>query len=53
MPKLAANINLLFSDLPFLDRIDSAAEAGFRAVECVAPLEASAQALRMRFERTG
>lgn len=33
MPKLAANLSLLFADQPFLDRFAAAARAGFRAVE--------------------
>src|SRR5262245_8144395 len=37
MIRLAANISTLFTELPFLDRIDAAAAAGFRAVECQFP----------------
>ena len=37
MIRLAANISTLFPDLPFLDRIDAAAAAGFRAIECQFP----------------
>ncbi len=33
MPKLAANLSLLFADRPFLDRFAAAARAGFRYVE--------------------
>ena len=33
MPKLAANVSLLFPQLPFLDRFAAAARAGFRYVE--------------------
>ena len=33
MPRFAANLNFLFTDLPFLDRFDAAAKAGFKAVE--------------------
>lgn len=33
MPRLAANINYLFTELNFLDRFRAAAEAGFRGVE--------------------
>jgi len=33
MPKLAANISLLFPQLPFADRFAAAAKAGFRCVE--------------------
>ena len=33
MPKLAANLSMLFTELPFLDRFHAAAGAGFRWVE--------------------
>lgn len=33
MPKLAANLSLLFAEQPFLDRFAAAAKAGFRYVE--------------------
>jgi hydroxypyruvate isomerase len=33
MPRLAANLSLLFPELPFLDRFAAAAAAGFRYVE--------------------
>ena len=33
MPRLAANLSLLFPELPFLDRFAAAADAGFRYVE--------------------
>ena len=37
MIRLAANISTLFTQLPFLDRIDAAAAAGFSAIECQFP----------------
>jgi len=37
MPKLAANLSLLFHELPFLDRFAAAAKAGFRYVEYQLP----------------
>ena len=33
MPRLAANLSLLFTELPFLERFDAAARAGFLGVE--------------------
>lgn len=33
MPRLAANLSMLFTELPFLARFGAAARAGFRAVE--------------------
>ncbi len=53
MPKLAANLHFLFQELPFLDRFQAAAEAGFRGVECLFPYEAPAAAIAERLERHG
>lgn len=39
MPQFAANLSLLFTDRPFLDRFEAAARAGFRAVECQFPYD--------------
>lgn len=37
MPRLSANLSLLFPDLPFAERFAAAAQAGFDAVECQFP----------------
>lgn len=37
MPKFAANITMLFTELPFIDRIQAAKSVGFTAVECLFP----------------
>ncbi len=37
MPRFAANLTMMFNELPFADRFDAAAEAGFAAVECLFP----------------
>ncbi len=39
MPKFAANLTMMFTDLPFLSRFAAAAEAGFDAVEFLFPYE--------------
>lgn len=39
MPKLAANLTMLFTEVPFLERFGKAAEAGFTAVEFQFPYE--------------
>jgi hydroxypyruvate isomerase len=39
MPKYAANLGFLFTELPFLDRFGAAAKAGFAAVEYMSPYE--------------
>ena len=39
MPKLAANLSMLFTEHAFLDRFAAAAEAGFKAVEFLFPYD--------------
>jgi len=39
MPKLAANLSMLFTERPFLERFAAAARAGFRAVEYQYPYD--------------
>ena len=39
MPRLAANLSVLFTEWPFLDRFEQAALAGFRAVEARFPYD--------------
>ena len=39
MPRFAANLTMLWNDVPFLDRFGEAAEAGFRAVEFLSPYD--------------
>ncbi len=51
MPKLAANLSMLFQELPFLDRFEAAARVGFRAVEFLFPYEHPARDIRRRLDR--
>ena len=51
--KFCANLNFLFTDLPFLDRFEAAAKAGFEGVELLAPYEAPAKAIRERLDGAG
>jgi len=37
MPRFAANLTMLFNEVPFLERFGAAATAGFRGVECLFP----------------
>lgn len=43
MPKFAANISLLYSELPYLDRFAAAAASGFEAVEILFPYDSAAK----------
>lgn len=46
MPKFAANLSLLYTELPYLERFQAAAEAGFKAVEVLFPYELAAKETR-------
>ena len=37
MPQFAANLSMLYTELPFLDRFEAAAADGFKAVEFLFP----------------
>ncbi|RTZ47838.1 hydroxypyruvate isomerase family protein [Candidimonas sp. SYP-B2681] len=50
MPKYAANISMMFNELPFLDRIDAAAAAGFPAVEFLFPFDYKAEDIAARLK---
>ena len=39
MPNLAANLSMMFNEVPFLDRFGAARAAGFRAVEFLFPYD--------------
>jgi len=53
MPRIAANLTMLFNEVPFLDRFEAAAKAGFKAVEFLFPYEYQATDLRARLEANG
>jgi hydroxypyruvate isomerase len=50
MPKFAANLTMLFDEVPFLDRFESAAKAGFEAVEFLFPYAYPAEEIRQRLD---
>ena len=51
--RFCANISMLFTEVPFVDRIAAAAKAGFSAVECQFPYEVPAREWRKRLDETG
>src|SRR5262245_29638081 len=53
MPRFAANISTMFTDRPFAERIQAAAAAGFRAIECQFPYEVAPDELRQRLRKAG
>ena len=50
MTKLAANLTMLFNEVPFLDRFEAAARAGFKAVEFLFPYPYGARDLSERLK---
>jgi hydroxypyruvate isomerase len=50
MPKFAANMTMLFNEVPFLERFDQAAQNGFRAVEFLFPYGFTAQEIRTKLD---
>ena len=53
MPKLAANVSMMFAEQAFLERFSAAAKAGFRFVEYQFPYPWPAQEVAARVRRAG
>ncbi len=53
MPRFAANLSLMFTELPFLDRFAAAADAGFAGVELLFPYDWSAAVIGTRARAAG
>jgi hydroxypyruvate isomerase len=53
MPKLAANLTLLFNECDFLERFRLAAEAGFKGVECQFPYAYDPRVLKRKLADHG
>ena len=53
MPRFAANISMMFTELPFLDRFEAAAHAGFTAVEFLFPYDFPAADIAERLKASG
>lgn len=53
MPKFAANLSFMFTEVPFPDRFEAAAKAGFRAVEFLNPFELPKEDLVARLRGNG
>lgn len=51
MPRIAANLTMLFTEYPFLERFDRAAAAGFTAVEFQFPYDHDANDIAQRLSR--
>ncbi|MFI5447769.1 2-oxo-tetronate isomerase [Polaromonas sp. UC242_47] len=53
MPQFAANLSLMYTELPFLDRFEAAASDGFKAVEYLSPYSWPAKELATRLQANG
>jgi hydroxypyruvate isomerase len=53
MPKLAANLTMMFGEVPFLDRFEAAARAGFKGIEYLFPYDHLALVLKQKLRDNG
>jgi len=53
MPRFAANLSMLFTEVPFLERFEAAAAAGFEAVEYLFPYDYPAEEVVRRLQAAG
>lgn len=53
MPKFAANLSMMFNEVPFLDRFAAAADSGFKAVEYLFPYDHPAELVAERLQAAG
>lgn len=53
MPRFAANLSMMFNEVPFLDRFARARAAGFEAIEFLFPYDHPAAEIRARLDAEG
>lgn len=53
MPRFAANLSMMFNEVPFLDRFAAARQAGFEGVEFLFPYDFPAAEIRARLRGEG
>lgn len=53
MPKLAANLSMMFQEHAFLDRFQAAADAGFKGVEFLFPYDFPAETINTHLKEAG
>ena len=53
MPRFAANLSMLFTEVPFLDRFEAAAKAGFKGVEFLFPYAFDVDDIRAQLDQLG
>lgn len=53
MPKFAANLSMMFTEVPFLERFKAAKDAGFGGVEFLFPYDYPADQLAAKLKEQG
>src|SRR4051812_40496385 len=53
MPNFAANLSMLWTELPFLDRFDAAAKAGFKGIEFLFPYAERKESIAEKLKKHG
>ncbi|MDI5933448.1 hydroxypyruvate isomerase [Halomonas kalidii] len=53
MPKFAANLSMLFTEVDFLDRFEAAARAGFKGVEYLFPYDHAPAEIKAKLDEHG
>lgn len=53
MPKFSANLSMLFTEVPFMERFDAAAKAGFKGVEFLFPYAFDMDQIAERLQSNG
>ena len=53
MPRFSANLGFLWPDRPLLERIEAAADAGYRAIELHYPYDVPAAELKAAYQKRG
>ena len=51
MPRFAANLSMMFNEVPFLDRFAAAAGAGFKGVEYLFPYDYPAETIEQQLQK--
>jgi hydroxypyruvate isomerase len=51
--RLCANLSMMFNEVPFLDRFEAAARAGFKGVEFLFPFDHPPEEIRARLDANG
>ncbi|EDR7605138.1 hypothetical protein ZL11_001122, partial [Salmonella enterica subsp. diarizonae] len=51
MPRFAANLSMMFTEAPFIERFAAAAAAGFQAVEFLFPYDFAASEIKAQLLR--